>query len=90
MSNELFNDKKKIIIDNIYYFLSCICQQIIVELLQIYTTVQKFGVGMILFFIFFEGSLVKGCFYLIKNTIKTVKLWNNITILNTCFLLWNI
>ncbi len=53
MSNELFNDKKKCIIDNIYNFLSCICQQIIVELLQIYTTVQKFGVGMIFFFDFF-------------------------------------
>ncbi len=75
-----FNDKKKIIIDNIYYFLACICQQIIVELLQIYTTVQKFGVGMIFFFKSLQRLLLFDQKYNKKN----------ITILNTCFLLWNI
>ncbi len=29
----------------------------------------------------------QGCIYSIKNTAKTVKLWNIITILNNCFLL---
>ncbi len=36
------------------------------------------------------SSTHQGCIYLIKNTVKTVKLWNIITIWNNCFLLENI
>ncbi len=46
-----------------------------------HTTIQKFGVGKIILMFLKEVSYAyQGCIYLIKNTVKTVTLWNTITI----------
>ncbi len=49
-------------------------------------TLQFKSLGSVRFIFIQVSSAHQGCIYLIKNTVKTVKLWNIITILNSCFL----
>ncbi len=51
-----------------------------------YTIIQKSGVGKIFkMFLKEVSSAHQGYIYLIKNAVKTVQLWNIITIWNKCF-----